>query len=333
MWRYFDFKHISFAHPQFFLLLLPVIALFLYEQFQKKQSTPFILSSLKNLKGQANNATASFLKFLRYTAYLFFIIALARPQLGNVNEVINSEGIDIVLSVDISGSMLAEDFKPNRLEAAKEVSKDFIENRLTDRIGIVIFSGESFTQCPVTSDKNILYDQLRNIKSGLLEDGTAIGMGLATAVERLKDSKVKSKIIVLLTDGVNNGGLIDPLTALEIAKAYKIRVYTIGVGTHDMANYPTQDQFGNMTMQQQEVQIDEELLKKIATETGGVYYRATSNQSLENIYKAIDKLEKTSIKMNSFKHYAEMFSLYAFIGIACIVLEQIIRYAIRRTIN
>jgi Ca-activated chloride channel family protein len=189
----------------------------------------------------------------------------------------------------------------------------------------VIFSGESFTQCPLTTDQNVLKEQLSNIKSGLLEDGTAIGMGLATAVERLRSSKAKTKIIILLTDGVNNSGLIDPVTALEIAKAYKIRVYTIGVGTMGTASYPVKDAFGNTSMQQMPVQIDEVLMKKISDETGGKYFRATDNNSLNKVYKEIDRLEKTNIEINSFKRYAELFFPFAMIGLFLLLLEVILR--------
>jgi Ca-activated chloride channel family protein len=237
------------------------------------------------------------------------------------------------MSIDISGSMLAEDFKPNRIEAAKKVAREFIESRYTDRIGLVIFSGESFTQCPLTTDQNILLEQLKNIRSGLLEDGTAIGMGLATAVERLRNSKAKSKVIILLTDGVNNAGLIDPMTALEISKAYKIRVYTIGVGTKGSAPYPVQDQFGNTSMQQMPVQIDEILMRKISMETGGKYFRATDNQSLQKVYKEIDRLEKTNIEINSFKRYTELFFLYALIAFVALALEQLLKLTIFRSIT
>jgi Ca-activated chloride channel family protein len=245
----------------------------------------------------------------------------------------DSEGVDIVLSMDISGSMLAQDLQPNRLEAAKKVAGEFISSRYTDRIGLVIFSGESFTQCPLTNDQGVLTEQLNGISSGLLKDGTAIGMGLATAVDRLRTSKAKSKLIILLTDGVNNGGLVDPITALEIAKAYQIRVYTIGVGTKGMAPAPVQDIFGNLVMQPTEVQIDEELLKRIANETGGHYYRATDNQSLRLIYQEIDKLEKTKVEITSFRRYAELFMPYALTGLILLLLEFILRHTVFRTLS
>jgi Ca-activated chloride channel homolog len=317
--KYFDFKHITFAHPQYFLLLLliPLFIYWIFSQKRKKQPT-LTLSTLSGFEKIATPAKVRYrgmLNILRIASFIFLTIALARPQNSQVNESINSEGLDIVLSMDISGSMLAEDFKPNRIEASKKVAQEFIENRPTDRIGLVIFSGESFTQCPLTTDQN------------------AIGMGLATAVERLRDSKAKTKIIILLTDGVNNSGLIDPITALEIAKAYKIRVYTIGVGTEGSAPYPVKDQFGNTSMQQMPVQIDETLMQKISRETGGKYFRARDNNSLNRIYKDIDKLEKTKIEINSYKRYAELFFPYAFIGLFCLFLEILLRNTYFRSVT
>lgn len=335
--RYLDFKHISFAHPQFFylLLLLPLL-LFWQIRIQKRTQSTFILSSLgslSNLPISPKTKLLFLLPLFRILSFMLLVIALARPQSSNVNESINSEGLDIVMSVDISGSMLAEDFRPNRIEAAKKVAMEFIEDRPTDRMGLVIFSGESFTQCPLTTDQNVLKEQLSNIRSGLLEDGTAIGMGLATAVERLRDSKSKTKIIILLTDGVNNAGLIDPITALEIAKAYKIRVYTIGVGSMGTAPYPMKDQFGNTTMQQMPVQIDEPLMRKISTETGGKYFRATDNHSLSKIYKEIDRLEKTKIEINSYKRYAELFWPYAMLGLLFLFVEVALRFTLFRSLT
>ncbi len=335
--RYLDFKHISFAHPQFFylLILLPLL-LFWQIRIQKRTQSTFILSSLgslTNLPVSPKTKLLFLLPLFRILSFMLLVIALARPQSSNVNESINSEGLDIVMSVDISGSMLAEDFRPNRIEAAKKVAMEFIEDRPTDRMGLVIFSGESFTQCPLTTDQNVLKEQLSNIRSGLLEDGTAIGMGLATAVERLRDSKSKTKIIILLTDGVNNAGLIDPITALEIAKAYKIRVYTIGVGSMGTAPYPMKDQFGNTTMQQMPVQIDEPLMRKISTETGGKYFRATDNHSLSKIYKEIDRLEKTKIEINSYKRYAELFWPYAMLGLLFLFVEVALRFTLFRSLT
>ena len=294
-----------------------------------------MLSTLQGIEKVAPGAhvrSRNILILLRILSFFFLVLALARPQRSNVNETIQSEGLDIVMSLDISGSMLAEDFRPNRIEAAKKVAQSFIEDRPTDRIGLVIFSGESFTQCPLTTDQNVLKEQLKNIRSGLLEDGTAIGMGLATAVERLRASKAKSKVIILLTDGVNNSGLIDPITALEIAKAYKIRVYTIGVGSQGNAPYPVKDQFGNTHMQQMPVQIDEPLMKQISLETGGKYFRAVDNNSLSKVYKEIDRLEKTKIEINSFKRYAELFVPYAMLGLLFLFLEMFLRNTLFRSL-
>jgi Ca-activated chloride channel family protein len=265
-------------------------------------------------------------------AFTALVVALARPQTSNTSESIDSEGIDIVLAIDISGSMLAQDLQPDRLEAAKRVAMNFVDSRISDRIGLVIFSGESFTQCPITTDHGVLKNQIAQVKSGMLQDGTAIGMGLATSVERLRTSKAKSKVIILLTDGVNNNGLIDPLTALEIAKAFKIRVYTIGVGTIGKAPVPMTMPDGSIQMQMQDVQLDEPLMKKISVETGGKYFRATSNKELENIYGEIDKLEKTKVEITSYKRFAEHFFTLAMLALACMLLEVVLRYTVFRSL-
>ena len=330
-----DWKHISFAHPYFFGLLL-LLPLMIWRQINRKKQHPAIrLSSTNHVKLIAPSwkvRLRPLLFVLRILSLLFLIIALARPQSSNVTENIDSDGIDIVMSIDVSGSMLAEDLKPNRIEAAKKVAMQFVEKRPTDRIGLVIFSGESFTLCPITIDHNVLNQQIDGIKSGMLEDGTAIGEGLATAVDRIRKSNGKSKIIILLTDGVNNVGKIGPELALEIAKVYKIRVYTIGVGTKGMAPYPVPTPMG-MQMQMQEVQIDEALLQKISKETGGKYYRATNNNSLASIYNDIDKLEKTKVEISSFKHYAELFFPFAMLAIVCLALEMLLRYTVFRSVT
>ncbi|WP_118973330.1 vWA domain-containing protein [Taibaiella koreensis] len=316
--------HILFAHPWFLLLLLLLPLLLWYFFYQdKRRAVVFRISStegLRHIRASWKARWRPLLHVLRSIAFVAFVIALARPQKTNVSETIDSEGIDIVLSMDISGSMLAEDFKPDRLEAAKDNALKFIDARPTDRIGLVIFSGESFTQCPITIDHNVLKEQLSQIKSGMLQDGTAIGDGLATAVDRLRDAKGKSRVVILMTDGVNNVGKVGPELALEIAKAYKVRVYTIGVGTEGEALSPVQTPYG-IRKQMVPVQIDEELLKKIAKETGGNYYRATGNSRLENIYKEIDKLEKTSVEVNAYKHYGELFFWFAFTGVIALVAE------------
>lgn len=272
------------------------------------------------------------LAWLRMLGIAGIIIALARPQSSNTTENIEQDGIDIVLSMDISGSMLAEDFKPNRIEAAKNVALSFVDQRPSDRMGLVIFSGESFTQCPITIDHDVLKQQIASVKSGMLQDGTSIGMGLATAVKSLRGAKGKSRVIVLMTDGVNNTGLIDPATALEIAKAYKIRVYTIGVGTMGQALSPVQTPTG-VQMAMVPVQIDEPLMRKIAKETGGKYFRATDNRSLTDVYKEIDQLEKTEVEISSYKKYAELFFPFAAFALICLGLEMLLRYTVFRSIT
>ncbi|HWB90509.1 MAG TPA: VWA domain-containing protein, partial [Puia sp.] len=252
-----------------------------------------------------------------------------RPQTRNDEQLVNGEGIDIVLCLDISGSMLAQDFTPNRMEAAKNVASEFIDHRPTDRIGLVIFSGEAFTMCPLTTDRNVLKAQLYNVQSGLLEDGTAIGSGLATSVDRLRNSPSKSKVIILLTDGENNGGLIDPNTAKEIAKSVGVRVYTIGMGTEGFAPMPIQTP-GGVIMQREKVNIDEKLLTQIATETGGRYYRAKDNESLKNIYNEIDRLEKSKIEINTIRRYTEQFFPFALAAAIFLFLELLLRWTVLR---
>ena len=331
-----DWKHLSFAHPLFFglLLLVPLIIWWGWRR-QRTANASFRLTTtggLKNIKPSLRVRLRPLLTVLRVITLVFLTIALARPQSSNVTETIDSDGIDIVMAIDVSGSMLAEDFKPNRIEAAKKVATDFIDQRPGDRIGLVIFSGESFTQCPVTIDHNVLKEQVASIESGVLIDGTAIGDGLATAVDRLRNTKGKSRVVILLTDGVNNIGKVGPELALEIAKAYKVRVYTIGVGTQGQAPYPQQTPMGTQKIMMP-VQIDEALLQKIAKETGGNYYRATNNTSLSSIYKQIDKLEKTSIETNSYKHYAELFFPFALIAVCALALELLLRNTLYRSIT
>jgi Ca-activated chloride channel homolog len=326
------FEHITFAYPIFFALLAIIpFLIFWYLQKAEKNQGAVIVSTVKNFE-----STKSWKNFFRHTLFLFrllmiisIIIALARPQIRNEEQMINGEGIDIMLCLDISGSMLAQDFTPSRMEAAKNVASDFIDNRPTDRIGLVIFSGESFTMCPLTSDRAVLKSQLANVQSGLLEDGTAIGSGLATCVDRLRSSTSKSKVIILLTDGENNGGLIDPNTAKEMAKAFGIRVYTIGMGTEGFAQVPIQTSNG-VIMQKEKVSIDEKLLTQIANETGGKYYRATDNESLHNIYSDIDKLEKSKVEITALKRYSEEFFPFALIAAGLLLAELIMRFTIFR---
>lgn len=331
-----DWLNVSFAHPWMFLLLA-LIPLVLWWQNRQQQQAPALrvttLRGLGRVRPSMRVRTLPALQVLRALTLAFLITALARPQSSNVNETIESDGIDIILSLDVSGSMLAEDLRPNRIEAAKNVALDFIEQRPTDRIGLVIFSGESFTQCPITIDHGVLKEQLTNVKSGMLIDGTAIGEGLATAVDRIRRSNGKSRIVILLTDGVNNAGRVGPELALEIAKAYKIRVYTIGVGTRGQALYPVPQPGGGTIKQMLPVEIDEALLQKISRETGGKYYRAVNNASLAAIYQEIDKLEKNKIEISAHRQYAELFFPFALAAIVCLLLELALRYTWFRSIT
>jgi len=257
---------------------------------------------------------------VRLIAIGLLIIALARPQSFSSGENVTTEGIDIAMVLDISGSMLAEDFKPNRLEAAKNVIDNFVEGRTSDRIGLVIFSREAFTQCPLTIDYNVLRNLLLDIRSGMIEDGTAIGNAIANGVNRLKESDAKSRIIILLTDGVNNAGEVDPISAAEIAKAFGIRIYTIGVGTRGEAPYPVQTPFGTR-YQMVPVEIDEEMLQKISGLTDGQYFRATNNRALVEIYEKIDKLEKTKIEITSYKNASEKYHSWLWGGLILLLVE------------
>ena len=302
-----------FINPEYFyLLIIPVVYSIWYFFKRRNINSEILFSNLGSLNKTKTlkNRLRDLPQIFKIVAICLLIIALARPQSSTNWEESTTEGIDIVLSMDISGSMLAEDLKPNRLEASKDVAVDFISKRVNDRIGLVIFSGESFTQCPLTTDHNVLINLFKDVKSGMVEDGTAIGMGLATAVNRLKDSDAISKIIILLTDGVNNKGVVAPFTAAEIAKQFGIRVYTIGVGTEGYAPYPFQTPFG-VQYQDVEVQIDEETLQNIATVTDGKYFRATNNSKLKEIYKDIDKLEKSKIEVTEFHKRSEEFSNFA----------------------
>jgi len=326
------FQHIVFAYPVFFALFL-LIPLMIFWYFRKanKGAGTVIVSSVKTFakNGSWKNTFRHILFICRLLAISCLIIAMARPQFKNEEQLTNGEGIDIVLCLDISGSMLAQDFTPNRMEAAKNVASEFIDSRPTDRIGLVIFSGESFTMCPLTTDRAVLKSQLYNVQSGLLEDGTAIGSGLATGVERLKSSKSKSKVIILLTDGENNGGLIDPNTAKEIAKSVGVRVYTVGVGTEGFAPVPVQTP-GGVIMQREKVSIDEKLLTQIANETGGKYFRAKDNESLSSIYKEIDQMEKSKVEISTFTKYSEQFFPFALVAAGLLLLEFILRFTVFR---
>jgi len=332
MKAFLDWKHITFAYPQFFGLLVLIPVMTWWYLRRKKEDSPALrlttLAGVGNVRQGGRAQLRPVLFVLRIVALMALAVALARPQTSNTTENIDSEGIDIVMAIDVSGSMLAEDFKPNRYEAAKAVALKFVDQRPTDRIGLVIFSGESFTMCPITIDHNVLKEQIAQIHNGMIADGTSIGMGLATAVDRLRYATGKSKVVILMTDGVNNMGLIDPNTALEIAKAFKVRIYSIGIGTIGQALIPTPT--GKQLMN---VEIDEPLLKQMARETGGKYFRATGNKQLEEIYRDINKLEKTKVDITSYKHYAELFFPFALIAIVCLALEMLLRYTVFRSIT
>lgn len=266
---------------------------------------------------------------LRTLALTMIVVAIARPRSSSELEKIDTEGIDIILAMDVSTSMLARDFNPDRISAAKDIAIEFISQRPSDRMGIVVFAGESYTQCPLTTDRATLINLMKDVQTDLIEDGTAIGNGLATAVARMMDSDAKSRVVILLTDGVNNSGEIAPETAAEIAKTYGIRVYTIGVGANGMAPYPVMTPWG-IDVQQMKVEIDEDLLKSIAETTGGRYFRATDNTKLAEIYSEINKLEKARTTIDSFPVYKELFGRYALIALVCLLLELLVKLSIRR---
>jgi len=322
------FKGIEFAHPGFFwlLIIIPVMVAYYIWRDQKLQGS-FSISAVKGFSLPAKSIVPRLRHLgvvLRSLAIIALIVALARPQSSLSWQNSTTEGIDIMIASDISGSMLAEDFQPNRLEAGKNIAIDFIKNRPNDRIGLVIFSGESFTQCPLTIDHDVLINLYQDIKNGMIDDGTAIGMGLATAVNRLKDSEAKSKVIILLTDGSNNMGSIPPLTAAEIAKQFNIRVYTIGVGTNGSAPYPFQTPSG-IVYQNIPVDVDEGTLTKIANTTGGKYFRATDNETLKNIYSQIDKLEKAKIDVTQYHKKTEVFLPFALIALFLLLSEFLLK--------
>ncbi|MEW5846574.1 MAG: VWA domain-containing protein [Bacteroidota bacterium] len=319
---------VVYANPKllYLLLLIPgLVAWYLYRLHKSRAAVT--ISTVKPL-GNTSKSVKVYLRHLpfalRIIALVLAIIALARPQSTNIQRNVTTEGIDIVLSIDVSGSMLARDFKPDRLEAAKDLGIKFISGRANDRIGLVIFAGESFTLCPLTTDRVTLINQFKTIDIGVLEDGTAIGSGLATAISRLKESDAKSKVIILLTDGVNNRGEIAPMTAAEMARTFGIRVYTIGVGTYGTAPYPVQTPFGTR-YQDMQVEIDEELLKGIAQMTGGEYFRATNNKALEQVYQKIDQLEKSKIEVNEYAKREEKYRGWLLAALILLSFEFVLR--------
>jgi Ca-activated chloride channel family protein len=318
------FKGIEFAHPGFFWLfiLIPVVIGW-YVWRERKLFGYLSVSAIKGFSIPSKSIIPKLRHLgiaLRVLALAAMIIALARPQSSLSWQNSTTEGIDIMIASDISGSMLAEDFQPNRMEAGKNIAIDFIKNRPNDRIGLVIFSGESFTQCPLTIDHDVLINLFKDIKNGMIDDGTAIGMGLATAVNRLKESEAKSKVIILLTDGSNNAGSIPPVTAAEIAKQFNVRVYTVGLGTKGFAPYPVQTPMG-IQYQRIPVDVDEGTLTKIANTTGGKYFRAYNNESLKGIYEQIDQLEKAKIDVTQYHKKTELFLPLALIALLLLLLE------------
>ncbi len=326
------FQNIAFGQPQFFYLLILIPVLIVWKILKgRSQQAAINVSSVMGLQNISSwkNVFHNTPFVLRLLALICIIFALARPQTRNDEQLTEGEGVDIILCIDVSGSMTAQDFRPNRMEAAKKVAENFVDQRMTDRIGIVIFSGESFTQCPLTTDHGVLKSQIEQIRNGLLEDGTAIGSGLATSVDRLRTSTAKSKVVILLTDGINNGGLIDPATAKEIAKRFNVKVYTIGVGTDGYAPTPVSTPMG-IVMQNEKVAIDEKLLTNIANETGGRYFRAKDNQSLKNIYNEIDKLEKSKVQITNFRRFAEKFYPFVFAALLFLFLEVLLRFTVFR---
>lgn len=331
-------KHLEFQNLEWIwlLLILPVMVAFYIFKYKKRTNTisysnTSVLSSLQ----KSNKQKIIHVPFvLRCLAIILLIVALARPQSSLSWQNITTEGIDVILSMDVSLSMLAQDLKPNRIQAAKDVAIDFISERPNDRIGLVVFSGEGFTQCPLTTDHAVVKNLLSDIKTGMLADGTAIGMGLATAVNRIKDSEAKSKVIILLTDGVNNAGNVAPETAAEIAKAFGVRVYTIGAGSKGMAYSPVgMYPNGQYAFDYVPVSIDEPLMRKIAETTGGKYFRATSTKGLRQVYKEIDKLEKTKIEVTEYRKKSEEYLPFLLLSLLFLIIEFMLKHIYLRSIT
>ncbi|WOC41083.1 VWA domain-containing protein [Polaribacter sp. HL-MS24] len=326
MWNNFEFLNPGFL---WFLVVVPVLG-FWHFFTRKRDAAILTMPSIKGFQAEQSflPKLKPFLYFLRLLALALLLVALARPRNVSVSKRTKSnKGIDIVMAIDVSASMLARDLKPNRLEALKKVAIDFVNRRPNDRIGIVVYAGESFTQTPITSDKGIIKNTISELKWGQLEGGTAIGMGLGSAVNRLKESTAKSKVIILLTDGVNNAGFVDPKTATELAKELAIKTYTIGIGTNGMADFPwsKDPRTGKLQFRKQQVEIDEKLLKFIASETQGKYFRATNNASLQEIYNEIDKLEKTKIEEFKYYNYQENYRSIVLLALGLLLLEFVLK--------
>ena len=327
----------TFASPGYLfllLLLIPLVGWYIWKLRHARASVQ--LSSTDSLQRQPKSVRVWLIHVpfaLRVGVITLLSLALARPQLSNRWHSESTEGIDIMMALDISGTMLGEDLKPNRLEAAKAVATDFVLSRPNDQIGLVVFAGESFTQCPLTTDHAVLVNLFQSVKFGMIEDGTAIGLGLANAVNRMKDSETKSKVVILLTDGSNNRGDIDPMTAAEIAKTFNIRVYAIGVGSYSKEvrvpiHTPYGVQYGTMSSE-----FDENTLRNIAQMTGGEYFRATDNNSLKAIYKQIDQLEKTKIRVREYSKRTEHFAPFLLAALLCLLTEVLLRFFVLRTIS
>ena len=324
----------TFEYPSLlWLLLVPALLLGLYIYRELSGRTPHMRVSSAAPWKQGGSSVLGVLRHLpaalRTVALVMIVIAIARPRSSSEVEKIDTEGIDIILAMDVSTSMLARDFNPDRISAAKDIAIEFIAQRPSDRMGIVVFAGESYTQCPLTTDRATLINLMKEVQTDLIADGTAIGNGLATAVARMKDSDAKSRVVILLTDGVNNSGEIAPETAAEIAKTYGVRVYTIGVGANGTAPYPVMTPWG-VQLQQMQVEIDETLLKNIAQATGGRYFRATDNTKLSEIYSEINTMEKARTTIDSFPVYKELYGRFAVVALICLLLELLIRLLIRR---
>ena len=315
------------------LLVIPALLVLRYIYIEVKSRRPHLRVSASAPWTKGGKTILAYIRhlpfILRTAALCLIIVAIARPRSSTEIEKVDSEGIDIMLAMDVSTSMLARDFEPDRLSAAKDIAIEFIAQRPSDRMGIVVFAGESYTQCPLTTDRATLINMMKEVQTGLIEDGTAIGNGLATAVARMKDSDAKSRVVILMTDGVNNMGEISPESAAEIARTYGVRVYTIGLGTRGEAPYPVMTPWG-VELRNMPVEIDEDLLKSIASGTGGRYFRATDNTKLSEIYAEINQMEKVRTTIDSFPVYQELFGKFAFWALICLLAELAIRILLRR---
>ena len=323
-----------FEYPRLlWLLVLPLLLVARYLYGELRSRRPHLRVPILAPWQQGGGSVWPLLRHLpfvlRTAALCLLVVCIARPRSSTQMERIDSEGIDIVLAMDVSSSMLARDFKPDRISAAKDIAVEFIAQRPTDRMGIVVFAGESYTQCPLTTDRATLINLMKEVSTDFIEDGTAIGNGLATAVARMKDSDARSRVVILLTDGVNNSGEITPQMAADIAQTYGIRVYTIGVGANGEAPYPVITPWGTQ-MQNMKVEIDEELLRAVSEKTGGRYFRATDNTKLSEIYNEINRMEKTRTTVDSFPIYAELYTRYALAALLCLLLELLIRLCLRK---